>query len=339
MDQVAIVILNYNGKHLLSQFLPSVVQHSFPHRIVVIDNASTDDSVAFIHQHYPQIQCIKLNKNEGFARGYNLGLQKIKAHYYVLLNLDVEVTPQWIAPILALMEDKPYIAACQPKILSYQDKSQFEYAGAGGGFIDILGYPFCRGRLFDTIEQDQGQYDDIREVFWASGACLFVRAKVFWDLGGFDENLFAYYEEIDFCWRLQQKDLKVYYCGFSQVYHLGSATIGTHNPYKTYLKFRNRALVLYKNTPKHFLAWKHGLRLLLDLLAAIKELLQGRGNHGYAILKAQIDFFKLKSHYTPPIHKYSLNNVYRGILPFAYFVQGKRSFNKIASYKFQPDPS
>ncbi len=334
MEKVAIVILNYNGKHLLAKFLPSIIPYSFPHRVVIIDNGSTDGSRDFISQNYPQIHCINLPKNEGFARGYNLGLQQIQAHYYILLNPDIEVTPHWTVPILQFMDQNPQVAACQPKILSYQERDRFEYAGAAGGFIDKLGYPFCRGRLFDTLEQDQGQYNDLQEVFWASGACLFIRSQVFWDLVGFDENLFAYYEEIDLCWRIQQRGLQVYYCGYSSVYHIGSAIIGTDNPYKTYLKFRNRALILYKHTPVHFLGWKHGLRFLLDLMAVIKELIQGRFQHSWAIIKAQFDFFRLKTMYQPPRQPYRLHHVYQGLLPVAYFLQGKKYFTNLDPQKF-----
>lgn len=333
MDAVAIVLLNHNGKHLLAKFLPSVVQHSSPYPTVVVDNASEDASVDFLRQNYPQIQCIQLPRNEGFARGYNLALQEVEATYYVLLNTDVEATPGWIAPIIQLMDQNPAIGACQPKILSYQDKSKFEYAGAGGGFIDSWGYPFCRGRLFDTIEEDQGQYDDVRAVFWASGACFFVRASVFQALGGFDERFFAHYEEIDLCWRMQQQGFQVYYCGQSHVYHVGSATMGPTNPHKTYLNFRNRALALYKNTPARA-RWKQGLPIMLDLIAAIKELLLGRGRHAWAILRALLDFFKLKQNYNPPQQLCSVKNIYRGLLPFTYFVRKKRTFAALDPTKF-----
>ena len=297
MEKAVVVILNYNGKHLLEKFLPSVIAYSLPYRVIIVDNASEDDSVSFLTANYPSIPCIQHTKNEGFAAGYNLALQQIKSAYYILLNADVQVTKNWITPMLALMETNKSIVACQPKILSYYEPNKFEYAGAGGGFIDQLGYPFCRGRVFTTIEEDQGQYDDTREIFWASGACMFLRASSFWELGGFDPQLFAYYEEIDLCWRMQQHGYQVFYCGKSKVYHLGSATMGTDNPYKTYLKFRNRALVCYKNGGIRLFSWKHTLLIVLDLAAALQLLLQGKLQHSWAILKAQIDFFKLKNKY------------------------------------------
>ena len=334
MDPLAIVLLNHNGKHLLARFLPSVVQHSHPHRIVVVDNASEDDSMHFIQQSYPQVQYIQLSSNEGFARGYNLALKEIKASYYVLLNTDIEVTAGWIPPIIQLMDQNPAIGACQPKILSYQHKNKFEYAGAGGGFIDSLGHPFCRGRLFDTLEEDKGQYDDVREVFWASGACFFMRASAFQDLRGFDEQFFAYYEEIDLCWRMQRQGFQVYYCGQSHVYHVGSATMGATNPYKTYLNFRNRALTLYKNTPAPVHPWKQWLRVILDLGAAVKELVLGRSRHCWAILRAQVDFFRLKSSYKPPQQLGTVNNIYQGLIPFTYFMKRKRKFSALNKAKF-----
>jgi GT2 family glycosyltransferase len=334
MEKAVVVILNHNGKALLESFLSGVVKYSYPHRIVIVDNASTDDSLAFVATYFPHIECIQHDKNEGFARGYNLALRKIKAKYYILINADIEVTGNWIKPILELMEKDEYISACQPKILSYRKPEQFEYAGAAGGFIDLLGYPFCRGRLFASIEKDQGQYDDTRAIFWASGACMFLRSSVFWELGGFDEFLFAYYEEIDLCWRMQRYGYKIYYCGHSKVYHVGSATVGADNPHKTYLKFRNRALVLYKNMPRHFLGWKHGFRIVLDFLAALQALLCGRIKHSWAIVQAQFSFFKLKKNYEPALITQQDNQVYDGILPFIYFIQGKRKFSSLHPNKF-----
>ncbi|OJW70663.1 MAG: dTDP-Rha--alpha-D-GlcNAc-pyrophosphate polyprenol alpha-3-L-rhamnosyltransferase [Candidatus Amoebophilus sp. 36-38] len=331
MEKVVVVILNYNGKHLLEQFLPTVVASSSPYRVIIVDNASEDDSIAFLATNYPAIECIQHRKNEGFAAGYNLALQKIESEYYILLNADVQVTSNWIAPILELMESNNSIAACQPKILAYHEPNKFEYAGAGGGFIDKLGYPFCRGRLFTTIEEDQGQYDDVREIFWASGACMFLRASSFWELGGFDEQLFAYYEEIDLCWRMQQHRYQVFYCGQSSVYHIGSATMGADSPYKTYLKFRNRALVLYKNLPISLLSWSHLLRILLDLMAALQAFLRGKVKDSYAILKAQLDFFRLRNKYKLAVDdpQIQLKQVYQRILPFDYFLRGKKKFSEL----------
>ena len=331
MERVVVVILNYNGKHLLEIFLPKIIQYSLPYRIVIVDNASQDDSVNFLAMHYADIECIQHAKNEGFANGYNLALQKIKAQYYILINTDIEVTNNWISPLLQVMESSTNIVACQPKILSYSHKSLFEYAGAAGGFIDILGYPFCRGRIFSSIEEDKQQYNDTRQIFWTSGACMIMRSTSFWEIGGFDSNLFAYYEEIDLCWRLHYKDYKIFYCGKSTVYHVGSATVGVDNPYKTYLHFRNRALVLYKNTPKHFLSWKHILRIILDLVVVLRNFLQAKPQHAKATLKAQLDFFKLKKYYTPIHSTKKLNYIYHGLLPIDFFIFRKKTFTDLSS--------
>ena len=231
------------------------------------------------------------------------------------------------------MNQDPSIGACQPKILSYQHRNQFEYAGAGGGFIDRWGYPFCRGRLFSTIEKDQGQYDDVRAIFWASGACFFVRASTFHDLGGFDEQFFVYYEEIDLCWRMQQKGFQIYYCGQSYVYHIGSATMDTTNPYKTYYNFRNRALARYKNMPTQP-HWEQARYVILDLMAAIRELLLGRPKHAWAIVKAKLDSTKLKKHYQPPERLVKLKNIYKKSIVFAYFIKRKRIFSALDATNF-----
>jgi GT2 family glycosyltransferase len=334
MYLIAIVILNHNGRHILAQFLPSVVQYSSPHPIFLVDSGSTDDSVKFTQQNYPSIHCLRLSKNEGFGKGYNIALKEIKAKYYVLLNSDVAVTPNWITPMLRLMEKNPEIAVCQPKILSWQNQDYFEYAGAAGGLLDKFGYPFCRGRLFSTLERDHGQYNDMREIFWGSGACFFIRSKVFWELDGFDENLWAYYEEIDLCWRIQKKGWKVYYCGYSIVYHLGSATLGHNTTYQTYLKFKNRALILYKHTPQNISIWRNGVRCLLDLLAAINMFFSGKPKHSKAILKANVDFFKQKKQYQPPQKNYALKNIYQGLLPFDYFFKRKKYFTDLDARKF-----
>jgi GT2 family glycosyltransferase len=335
VQKAVVVILNYNGKELLQEFLPQAVQYSAPYPIVVVDNASTDGSIPYLTAYCPTITCLQHTKNEGFARGYNLALHTIKAHYYILLNADVQVTPNWIEPVLQLMESNTTLAACQPKILSYLQKNAFEYAGAAGGFIDLLGYPFCRGRLFNTLELDQGQYDDSREVFWASGACIFLRAHAFWEVGGFDERLFAYYEEIDLCWRFQQHGYRIYCQGHSKVYHLGHGTFGKTNPRIAYLKFRNRALVLYKHLPTHFLGWKHHLRFVLDLLAALQACCCGNFKEAYAIVWAQVDFFKYKKHYYPPPHELSFpRQVYQRLLLWDYFIRGKKKFSVLEPLKF-----
>jgi GT2 family glycosyltransferase len=254
--KTAVVILNWNGRNFLETFLPSVLEYSARCAdVIVADNASTDDSVAFLQEHYPQIRIIEHPKNGGFSKGYNDALKQIDAEYYILLNSDVEVTPNWITPVIEMMDADPSIAACQPKLRSFEDRSQFEYAGAAGGFIDAYGYPFCRGRIFDVLEEDRGQYDDACEVFWATGACLFVRADLYHALGGLDEDFFAHMEEIDFCWRLKNNGHKVMYCPDSTVYHVGGGALPKSSPRKTYLNFRNNLALLVKNLPSKRLGW------------------------------------------------------------------------------------
>jgi len=247
MDLVSIVILNYNGRKHLQTFLPSVVKFSQDYPIIVADNNSNDESIQFLRDRYPNIRIIQFEENHGFCKGYNLAIAQVKSEFCILLNSDVEVTANWIEPMLKMMESDPSIAACQPKILAYSSRNQFEYAGAGGGFIDFLGYPFCRGRLFNSLEEDERQYNDITPVFWASGACFFTRTEIFLESGGFDEDFFAHMEEIDLCWRMQLKGFGVWYCGESTVYHLGGGTLPKTSPKKTYLNFRNSLLVLIKN--------------------------------------------------------------------------------------------
>ncbi|MBI3232939.1 MAG: glycosyltransferase family 2 protein [Bacteroidetes bacterium] len=240
--KVAVVILNYNGKHWLEKFLPSVLSSTYANiEIVVADNCSTDDSIDFINQNYPNLTLIKNRVNGGFSKGYNDCLKHVTADYYVLLNSDIEVTPNWIEPVIELMESDSLIAACQPKILMYDQKDKFEYAGAAGGFMDSMGYMFCRGRIFDIYETDHGQYNEAIEVFWATGACLFVRANIYHQFGGLYEPLFAHMEEIDFCWRLKNNGYKIYACPTSEVYHVGGGTLNKTSPHKTYLNFRNKS--------------------------------------------------------------------------------------------------
>ena len=242
--KLAIVILNWNGQQLLENFLPSVVNYADGQDLYVIDNGSTDTSVSFLKQHYPTVQCIKLTHNIGYAGGYNEGLKHISADVFCLLNSDIQVTKNWLKPIINTFENNINTSIIQPKILDYHHKNKFEYAGAGGGFIDQLGYPYCRGRIFHTLEEDHGQYNDQKEVFWASGACLFIRATVFNDLGGFDSRFFAHMEEIDLCWRAKNKGSTVTYVGNSTVYHVGGASLDVSNPKKTYLNFREQPIYL-----------------------------------------------------------------------------------------------
>jgi GT2 family glycosyltransferase len=293
MPSVAIVILNWNGRHFLQQFLPSVLASTYQNKIVIVaDNASTDDSVTFLQQHFPQVQIIKNANNEGFAKGYNMALQQVKADYFVLLNSDVEVTPNWIEPIVSLMEADASIGICQPKLLAYDNKNQFEYAGASGGYIDYLGYPFARGRVFDTCENDTAQYEDAVQCFWASGAALFVKANVYKQLNGLDEYFFAHQEEIDFCWRAQLSGYKIFVEPKSIVFHVGGGTLQKGSNKKHYLNFRNNLIMLYKNLPWRKKIWVLPFRFFLDAIVAYKNLFSGDTGFFVAIIKAHLQFTK-----------------------------------------------
>ena len=294
MKKVAIVILNWNGKKLLEKYLPSVVKYSSDYDIYVADNGSTDDSIEFLQKYFPTVKIISLDKNYGFTGGYNRALFQIESDYFVLLNDDVQVTNDWISPIVNLMESDDKIAVCQPKLLSYTDKQKFEYAGAAGGYIDYLGYPFCAGRIFEHLEKDEGQYNQTREVFWASGAAMFVKSVVFKQLGGLDERFFAHMEEIDFCWRVKNNGYKVMYCPDSKVYHYGGATLNKKQPKKTYLNFRNNLLLLYKNLPENQLQDVFRKRKYLDLLASFIFLLTSSKSESKAVLDAIRDFKQMK---------------------------------------------
>ncbi len=289
----AVVILNWNGKKMLERFLPSVTLHSTGDtEVIIADNGSTDDSLAFVREHYPRLRIIELDKNYGFAGGYNLALEQVEADYYVLLNDDVEVTPNWIEPVIAQMEQHPQTAICQPKLLMYDQRDTFEYAGGAGGFIDKYGYPFCRGRMFTTLEQDRGQYDDPCPIFWASGAAMFVRSSVWKELGGLDDDFFAHMEEIDFCWRAKNAGYEVEYCPHSVVYHVGGGTLPKSNPHKTYLNFRNNMALLYKNLPQSRLAWVMVCRVVLDYVAAFKFLMERKPKEFSAVVQAHRAFYK-----------------------------------------------
>ena len=290
MKKTAVVILNWNGRSMLERFMPSVVQHSSCADIIVADNGSTDDSVAFMQQNYPQVQLILFDKNYGFAEGYNKALEQVETDYYVLLNSDVECTPNWIEPVVAMMDAEPDIAVAQPKLLMYDQKDTFEYAGGAGGCIDSYGYPFCRGRLFNTLEKDHGQYDDVRDIFWATGAAMFVRASVWHQLGGLDGDFFAHMEEIDFCWRVHNAGFRVAYCPQSVLYHVGGGTLPKSNPFKTQLNFRNNLSMLYKNLPDNRHFWVLFLRMALDDIAAVKFLFEGHRGEYKAVRKAHDEY-------------------------------------------------
>lgn len=288
---VAIAILNWNGKNWLDKFLPSIVSHSTEAEIYVIDNASTDDSIEFLKSHFPSIKIIQNPSNSGFAKGYNDGLKSVKADIFCLLNSDVEVTENWILPIMKLFSENSDIAAIQPKILDYYQKKKFEFAGAGGGLIDNLGYPYCRGRIFDDIEIDNGQYNDETEIFWASGCSLFIRSQDFWAMEGFDERFFAHQEEIDLCWRLQNAGRKIYYTGKSTVYHVGGGTLQKENPHKTYLNFRNNLTMMLKNLPSSKVFFILFFRLHLDGYAAFYLAYKNGWKFLFAVLKAHVYFY------------------------------------------------
>ena len=295
MKKIAVVILNWNGVQLLEQFLPSIIQYSPEASIYVADNASTDTSVSFVEQHFPTVEIVKNTGNYGFAKGYNEALQHIDAEIYALVNSDIEVTENWLRHIVETFENEPKTAIIQPKILDFKNKEYFEYAGAAGGFIDKYGYPYCRGRIFDTIEKDNGQYNDAREISWASGACFFIRNEVYHKLKGFDDDFFAHQEEIDLCWRAKNLDYTIKYNPNSVVYHVGGATLKQGNPKKTFLNFRNSLLMLVKNLPKENLYSVLFMRMILDGIAGIHFVLQGKFSHCFAILKAHFAFYTLFS--------------------------------------------
>ena len=291
--EIKIVILNWNGRAHLERFLPSVVSHSTGASVVVADNGSDDDSAAFLRKHYPQVELLLLDKNYGYAEGYNRALEQVAADCYVLLNSDVEVEEGWLGPLAELMASDERIAALAPKILSYDRPGYFEYAGASGGFLDAFGYPFCRGRILDTIEQDDGQYDTSRDVFWASGACMMVRADVFRKLGGFDGDFFAHMEEIDFCWRAQLAGYRIMVEPRSRVFHLGGGTLPNNSPRKLYLNYRNNLSMLYKNLSKLTLWPLLFTRMVLDGMSAFVFLMQGRRDFFKVVFRSHMYFYKI----------------------------------------------
>ncbi|WBV62069.1 glycosyltransferase family 2 protein [Chryseobacterium camelliae] len=309
--KLAVAILNWNGKNWLEKFLPHVVQFSKDADVYVIDNASTDDSVEFLKTSFPSVKIVINAENYGFAGGYNEGLKQINATYYCLLNSDVEVTENWIEPVLHLFEKNPEIAAIQPKILSYNDKNKFEFAGAAGGLIDNLGYPYCRGRVFDDVEEDKGQYDDETEIFWASGCCLFIRSQDFWNQNGFDERFFAHQEEIDLCWRLINSARKIFYTGKSKVYHVGGGTLNKQSAQKTYLNIRNNLSMMLKNLPFPQLIGLIFFRLCLDGIAGIYFGLKQGFPHLWAVVRAHFGFYAQASGTWKRRQKHQKNNFYQ----------------------------
>jgi GT2 family glycosyltransferase len=334
MKKVAVVILNYNGEKFLKQFLPSVISHSPLAEIIVADNASKDQSIALLKTMFPSVRLIELTENHGYAQGYNEALAQVESEYYILLNSDVEVCDNWIEPIITLMDSDDSIAACQPKLLDFNKKDTFEYAGAAGGFIDFLGYPFCRGRIFNNLEIDHGQYDDTREVFWATGACMFVRATTFHEVGGFDGDFFAHMEEIDLCWRIHLAGYKVYYSAESTVYHVGGGTLHKSNPRKTYLNFRNGLALLYKNHPPQHLWLNILMRLVLDGIAGVKFMLDGGWQDCFAVIKAHFNFYANFGSWHKKRKALVRKNGYKFIYPNsivkAHFLNGIKKFSDLA---------
>lgn len=335
---IAVVILNWNGRKYLEQFLPSLFLSSYPaYKVIVADNASTDDSVAFLQQHYPQVGIIQLPLNYGFAKGYNEALKQVKSDYYVLLNSDVEVTPGWLEPMVALLESDPSIAACQPKLLAYHNKALFEYAGAAGGWLDKYGYPFAKGRVFEVCEADQGQYDQPEPVFWASGAALFIRASAFHEAGGFDEYFFAHQEEIDLCWRLQLAGHTIYAVPAAVVYHVGGGTLSRDDSRKTFLNFRNNRIMLSKNLPFPHSLWILVFRNLLDAASGWKGLLSGKPGYLFTIIRAHFAFInwwlfhQRKSVFPARKNKSTkkLKGYLYGNIAWLHFVKKKSTFSEI----------
>ncbi len=336
-QKVAIVILNWNGTKLLSEFLPSVV-NTVPSyaKVYVSDNASTDDSLVFLAKNYPNVSILVNDKNYGFAEGYNKCLANLEEEYLVLLNSDVECSPNWVEPIVDLMESNDSIGACQPKILDYKNKKSFEYAGASGGFIDTLGFPFCRGRIFNDLESDENQYNSNIPVFWATGACLFIRSEIFKELDGFDVSFFAHMEEIDLCWRIQRLGFEIYCVPDSTVYHLGGGTLNKINPKKTYLNFRNNLMMLIKNAAPKLFVFKLIIKLVLDGVAGIKFLLEGSPRHTFSIIKAHLVVYsKLSTIFrerTRLKKKYGfkpLPTMYPKAIVVSHFVKGKNKFKDL----------
>lgn len=341
MKRVAVVILNWNGCKLLEQFLPSVVNYtSFGEvEIVVADNCSTDDSVEFLRATYPQVKCICLSENYGYAEGYNVALKQIEAEYFVLLNSDVEVTADWLMPIVDFLDKNQDVVAAQPKLLAQRNKAYFEYAGAAGGYIDKYGYPFCRGRIFSKIEADKGQYDDVVDILWVSGACMFIRSKDFFEAGGFDGSFFAHMEEIDLCWRLNSRGKRLVCYPHSVVYHVGGATLAEASPHKTFLNFRNNLLMLYKNLPEISLNRIMRIRVVLDYLAALEFTLTGKLSSAKAVFKAHKEFDRIKSNYwasrTENLSKATCLNVktiYSKSILIDFYLKRRKIFSKLLKF-------
>ena len=333
MKNTAVVILNFNGMHFLRQFLGSVLENSPEADVVLIDNNSSDDSVSFVKNSYSEVQIIQLNENFGFAGGYNEGLKDLQYEYFVLLNSDVEVTKGWLQPLIDRISTSPNIAAVQPKLLDFNRKEYFEYAGGAGGMLDVLGYPFCRGRVFDSLEKDNGQFETAEEIFWASGACFFVKAHVFNELGGFDARFFAHMEEIDLCWRIQNAGYSIVYEPKSEVYHVGGGTLHKSNPFKTFLNFRNNLAMLFKNLPSQKLFPIIFARLILDGVSSLKLWKDNSFQDFWAVARAHMAFYGM----IPYLWKkrngnyVGFNKLVNKSIVWQYFVKNKKTYSEICS--------
>lgn len=338
-NKLAVVILNWNGLKYLKEFIPILINYSSIEGIglYVADNGSTDESVNYLKQNYPEVNLILLEQNYGFAEGYNKSLEKIDSEYFVLLNSDVEVTEGWIEPLLKLMDSDSEIAACMPKIMDYYKRDYFEYAGAAGGFIDKYAYPFCRGRIFDEIEKDNGQYNNIESIFWASGACLFIRKDTYFKAGGLDGDFFAHMEEIDLCWRIKNMGYKIMFCPESKVYHVGGGTLSKNNPKKTYLNFRNNLYLLYKNLPEGKVFSLIFFRMILDGIAGVKFLIGFEFSNFWAIIKAHFSFYRNVSRFSEKRQKniktlfitYDYPEKKNFSIVYSFFVKNKKFFYEI----------
>lgn len=337
MKKIAIVILNWNGAHMMRTYLPTVIKNSPEAEVIIADNASSDNSLKMLASDFPEIRTIVLDKNYGFAEGYNKAFKQVEAEYYLLLNSDVDVPEGWLAPLLDFMESHPEAAACQPKLRAIKDRDSFEYAGAAGGFIDKYGYPFCRGRIFETVEKDHGQYDRNMEILWATGACMMVRSKDYWDAGGLDGRFFAHNEEIDLCWRIRLLGRKIYCVTDSVAFHLGGGTLPKGNPRKTFLNFRNNLTMLYKNLPDSELHHVMRIRFFLDWLAAFQMLILGRSLGDFkAVIQGRREFNRWKHDFdndrkhiqaTRKVNR--IPEIFEKSLLWQYYAKGKKLFSQL----------
>ncbi|MBR4856733.1 MAG: glycosyltransferase family 2 protein [Bacteroidaceae bacterium] len=336
MKRVAVVILNWNGEKMLREFLPDVVRHSTGAEIVVADNASTDGSLQMLEREFPTVRRIVLDRNHGFAQGYHLALEQVDAEFYLLLNNDVQVGADWLSPLLEYMDKNPHVAACQPKLLCHWDRTRFEYAGASGGYIDAWGYPYCRGRVMGTVEEDKGQYDEPASLLWATGAALMIRREAYWQAGGLDGRFFAHQEEIDLCWRLRSRGYGIACVPQSKVWHVGGGTLPKDSPHKTYLNFRNNLLLLYKNLPSERLETVMRVRFWLDALASVQFLLTGKWGSFLAVWRGRRDFFRMRPQFVADRER-NLKAAVLSPVPeqtavsilWQYYARGKKTFKEI----------